>query len=161
MNPYLDFEIFRPLSIFVTHLFSPWIWRYGKVPVQQGTCWGAKLYLGNLVYSTYLWVLLSFVASLVLPAACNWSLGFAPAPGLWDSGSRKQMQASLGIYPEAAVCLVAWLGNMGQGIAKQTSVLKDNLTYLHLRGKVIPALLFSKHLKNLEHTRTQVYNDNK
>lgn len=71
------------------------------------------------------------------------------------------MQASLGIYPEAAVCLVAWLGNMGQGIAKQTSVLKDNLTYLHLRGKVIPALLFSKHLKNLEHTRTQVYNDNK
>lgn len=124
-NPYLDFEIFRPLNIFVNHFFLP---AFGHVTrllwlapslkhriMQQGTSegqncsWGVCFPARIAGCSSTLWPPLSS-----LPHAAG-RLAFQLQVTYGTLEPENRCSLAWGYVLEVADCLVPWLGNVGQG----------------------------------------------
>jgi len=169
-NPYLDFEIFRPVDILVGHFFllnldkwqgscgslPPWSTvSCNKGPAEGQNCsWRLCFPAHTAGCSSKLWPPLSSLTDAAGRLAFQLHLAYGtPKP-------ENRCRLAWGYVLEVAGCLVPRLANIGQGEVEWASILKGDLTYLDLRGKIIHSLLLSKHLTNLEHQSTSK-NDNK
>lgn len=161
IKPIFGFWNFQTSQHLHHSLFSPWIWTCDKVPVARSLLEALDHATGDLLRG-------KTVTEDCFPACttgCSSTL-WPPLSSLPDAAGRlafllhlaygslepeNKCRLAWGYILEVTDCLVPRLGNMGQREAERVSILKRDLIYLDLRGKVIHSLLLSKHLKNLKH----------